>query len=166
MINEGLEFITTALNGYLRTTFRDSEDKAVLSSLVNADGTVVANIENKIVVCLVNIDQGSNTTNVGFSKTAQADKQSLNMSLEVLFAANFSAGNYAESLKFISTTLSFFQSNLVFQKTNYPNMPQNIDKLELELINLSPEDTNYIWSTLGVKYMPSLMYKVKLMAAN
>jgi hypothetical protein len=164
MINEGLEFITVTLNNYLKTLFQLVEDRVVLSNLVNADGSLPHTINDKIVVCLLNIDQGSNTKNVGFSKTAQTDKQSLNMSLEVLFAANFT--DYNESLKFISTTLSFFQNNLVFQKTNYPNFPKNADKLDLELINLSPEDTNYIWSTLGAKYMPSLMYKIKLTAAN
>jgi hypothetical protein len=164
MINEGLEFIATTLNSYLKTTFQFTEDKVVVSNLVNADGSLPIVINDKIVICLVNIDQGNNTTNVGFSKTTPIDKQSLNMSLEVLFAANFI--NYNESLKFISATLSFFQNNLIFQKTNYSSLPKHIDKLELELINLSPEDTNYIWNTLGVKYMPSLIYKIKIVAVS
>ena len=164
MINEGLEFIATTLNNYLKTTLQLSEDKAIVSNLINADGSVPIDINDKMVICLVNIDQGSNTANVGFSKTTQTDKQSLNMSLEILFAANFN--NYSESLKLISVLLSFFQSNPVFQKNNYPNLPKNVDRLELELINLSPEDTNYIWSTLGAKYRPSLIYKIKVVAVN
>src|ERR1700751_3666890 len=153
MINGGLEFIAATLNNYLRTTFQLVEDKVTVSNLINPDGSAPISINDKLVMCLVNIDHGSNTANVGFSKTTQANKQSLNMNLEVLFAANFNGINYAEALKFISTALSFFQNNTVFQKTNYPNLPENIDKLELELINLSPEDTNYIWNTLGAKYM-------------
>src|SRR6185312_12129345 len=127
MINEVLEFIAVELNNYFKATFQITEDKVVVSNLVNSDGSVPISINDKTVMCLVNIDQGSNTANVGFSKTAQADKQSLNMNLEVLFAAYFSPSNYVESLKFISTTLSFFQSNTIFQKANYPNMPKSID---------------------------------------
>lgn len=159
MVNESLRFITETLNSYLKTHLSLNEDKAVLSNLINIDGTIPINIADKLVVCLLNIDQEVGTSNVGFSKTVAASATS-NLSLEVLFAANFS--NYSEQLKFISIVLSYFQQNTVFGRQNYPTITEGINKIELELTNLNPEDTNFVWNTLGAKYMPSLIYKIKV----
>lgn len=163
MINESLQFITTELHNYLQNIFPSNEPLVIVSNLINADSTVPININNKLVVCLLNIDQEVSATNVGFSKTTQTGGSS-NINLEIVLAANFS--NYTESLKMIDAALSFFQNNNVFHHQNFPTLPQNVTRLSLELINLSPEDANFVWNTLGVKYMPSLIYKIKVEAAD
>ena len=168
MINETLEFISIALNNHFKSIFQVTEDKTIVSNIINSDGTVPIAISDKLVVCLVNIEQETSIANLGFThntgQTFQIRNQPLNINLYILFAANFN--NYNESLKFISSTISFFQGNYVFLKKNYPNMAENIDKLVFELLKTDYQSTNYLWNSLGAKYVPSMIYKVRMLSID
>ena len=41
-----------------------------------------------------------------------------------------------------------------------------LEKLSLELLNLSIHEVNNVWSILGAKYMPSIVYKVRMLAVQ
>jgi hypothetical protein len=165
MINESLEFISVELNNYFKSTFQVTEDKAIVSNMINPDGSVPIHINDKLVICLVNIEQETSIANLGFTHNTGQDfqvrNQPLNINLYVLFAANFN--NYSESLKFISSTISFFQGTYVFLRKNYPNMGENTDKLVFELLKTDYQSTNYLWNSLGAKYVPSMIYKVRML---
>ncbi|HEY1040794.1 MAG TPA: DUF4255 domain-containing protein [Bacteroidia bacterium] len=168
MINEALEFISTLLNNHFKSVFQVTEDKAIVSNIVNADGSVPIAINDKMVICLVNIEQETSIANLGFTHNTgqafQVRNQPLNLNLYVLFAANFN--NYNESLKFISSTISFFQGTYVFLKKNYPNMGENTDKLVFEILKTDYQSTNYLWNSLGAKYTPSMIYKVRMLTVD
>ena len=57
MIYEALSCLTDEINEYFRNKLRINEDKAVLSGIVNQDGTIAIQGENKIVITLVNIEK-------------------------------------------------------------------------------------------------------------
>lgn len=82
----------------------------------------------------------------------------------VMFAGNFSGNNYMESLKFISNTISFFQRHPVFDHDNTPDLDPRIDKLVLDIQNLTIADLGNLWGILSGRYLPSILYKVRLAA--
>lgn len=168
MINTTLNFLANNLNAYLKSNFQIDEDLAIVSNLINADGSVPNAINNKIVICLTNIEQENSLSNLGYYNTnnnpIELNKQPININLYILIAANFS--NYNESLKFISTIFNFFHENNVFFATKYPELDSTIDKLVLELFKTDVNTNNKIWNAIGAKYSPSLNYKARLLAAQ
>jgi hypothetical protein len=168
MINEALEFISTELNNHFKSTFQINENKVIVSNLVNPDGTVPLAVSDMLVICLVNIEQETSIANLGFThntgKSMQIRNQPLHLNLYVLFASYFN--NYNESLKFISSAISFFQANYVFLKSNYSNMGSSIDKLVFELLKTDYQNINYLWGSLGAKYVPSMIYKMRMLTID
>ena len=86
------------------------------------------------------------------------------VNLHLMFMANFSAKNYSDGLAAISYVISFFQQNPWFNQANAPDLGPEIDKISLEMANLDPVDINYVMSTLGTKYLPSVFYKLRLLS--
>ncbi len=168
MINEALEFIASELNVYFRKIFQVSEDKVIVSNLVNAEGNTPIAINDKLVICLANIEQETSVANLGFVRKTndgfQVRNQPLNISLYVLFAAHFN--NYNESLKFISATISFFQFNYVFLSKDYPALEDLADKLVFELLKTDYQNAHYLWNALGARYMPSMIYKLRMLTID
>jgi hypothetical protein len=168
MINEALEFITGELNNHFKNAFKVPDDKAIVSNLVDASGHAPLAIHDKLVICLANIEQETSIANLGFThntgQSYQVRNQPLNINLYVLFAANFN--NYNESLKFISSTIAFFQSNYVFLRSNYSSMGEGIDKLVFELLKTDYENAHYLWNAIGAKYLPSMIYKMRMLTIN
>jgi len=78
--------------------------------------------------------------------------------------ANFTGNSYPEALKFLSSTISFFQKNYVIDHQTAPEMDSRIEKLILDIENLSIQDLSNLWGALGGKYLPSIMYRVRMVA--
>jgi hypothetical protein len=49
----------------------------------------------------------------------------------------------------------------VFTPGSYPNLDIRIQKLITDLYTVNFEQLNQIWSILGGKYLPSVLYKVR-----
>jgi hypothetical protein len=46
---------------------------------------------------------------------------------------------------------------------NTPSLDKRIDKLMFEMESLGTERLNNVWATLGAKYMPSVIYKMRML---
>lgn len=165
MIYEALSCITEEINEFFRSKLRINEEKIVLSGIVNQDGSVAIQGENKVLVTLVNLEKepagktGSASTGRAFSSGSTP----LNVNLYILFSAYFTATNYAEALRFLSFVIAFLQDKSTFTQSNTPRLDESIDKLTFEMESVSSEKLNNLWSTLGGKYMPSVLYKVRML---
>ena len=169
MIYEALSCLVDEINEYFRIRLKVSEDKVSLSAIVNQDGTIAIQGENKILLTLTNIEKETiGRNNSAFSGSPLSTNKSpiLTVNLYVLFSAYFSNGNYPESLRFISFIIAFFQQKNVFTHVNTPRLDPEIDKLIFEMASISPEQLNNIWGSLGAKYMPSVIYKVRMLTYN
>lgn len=170
MINTVLELVTTSLNRYLKTRLEFSEHLVVLSSLVEPDGTMVPETNNKLVISLVSIerDTSANTPPVvntkGEGRAAAKVRPGIRLNLYIMVAANFSAGNYNEGLKILSHAIGFFQKHPVFTRHNIADMDPMIGKLIFSIENLSVKDLSSLWSVISNKYVPSVLYKVQVLA--
>lgn len=170
MIHNILPVIASELNDYLKSRFNAVEDKVILSNIVDQDGGVAVEGNNKIVITLINIAEettlkaNSNQQLMGSSYVDFAPSISVNLTLMV--SAYFSPKNYVESLRFISGVIYFFQSKPLFTSQNTPGLSQNIEKLHFDMLSLSPQELMNLFSMMGAKYIPSVVYKMKMLTFN
>ncbi len=143
------------------------DDWVVLSNIVNPDGSSAERTTDKIVMTLAGIEH--DTTVATWSRTVPAGSNqygvvtpAVNVNLLVFFYANFYSNNYETGLRMISGTISFFQQNPWFTHASLVGLDPAIDKLAMELNNLDTTATNYLVGMLGAKYLPAVLYKLRL----
>ncbi len=166
MIFEALSCVTEDVNEHLRNKLRISENKVILSGIANQDGSLAMKDENKLIATLVNIenDTTGQSNRVGSaSKTLAHVAPDININLYVLFSAYFSSNNYPESLRFLSFLIAYFHNKSVFNRSNTPGLDDRIEKLIFKMENLKVEGLSNMWTMLGAKYMPSVMYKMRML---
>ena len=165
MIYEALTCITEEINEFFRSKLRINEEKIALSAIVNQDGSVAIQGENKVLVTLVNIEKEPTVKGNGSngSRTLSNTSTPVSINLYVLFSCYFSNANYPEALRFLSFVIAFLQDKSVFSQSNTPRLDDSIEKLTFELESIGSEKLNNIWTTLGAKYMPSVVYKVRML---
>jgi hypothetical protein len=91
----------------------------------------------------------------------------IKLNFYLLAAANpgTNAGSYDTALKRLSGVITYFQGTSFFDKTDYPALDP-IEYLVVDLYSLSFEQQNQLWASLGGKYMPSVIYKVRLVVID
>jgi len=169
MIDAALGQIASQLNQALRRRFQIAEDLVVLSNILEQDGNIAAHIADKLVVSLVNIEKETVNMRPPQQSTgarALVMRPPICLNLSVLFAANFSSANYPEALKFISSSIGFFQARPVIDQQNTPDLDARIEKVTLEIQNLSIMELSNLWGILSGKYMPSILYKVRMLTID
>lgn len=167
MINAAISHLANQLNQFLKRSFGLAEDIVTVSNIVEPDGSVAPNVNNKLVMMLANIERDTvpfrqSTHNGNGESRSAISAPPIYLNLYVMVAANFSGNNYPEALKLISNTISFFQRQPVFDQHSTPDLDQRIEKLVLELENLKIQDLNNVWGLLSGKYLPSVLYKVRM----
>jgi len=154
MIDTTLSFLAGELNGFLGTIFPASEPRAVLSGLVNADGSPPPGIENRIVISFANLER----------ETAVAAGGIQNLDIFFLLSSSF-RGNYAEALRFLSVSIDFFHSTPVFIPQNSAGFPEGVERLVIEMVNLNIRDVHDLWSGMGCRYLPSAFFRARVITS-
>jgi len=160
MIHKVLSEIINELNAFLKRAVSSTEDRIVLSALVDQSGSIAFSGENKIVCMLTAIEQERSNLNK-FPTSPVMKNPPIYLNLYLLFSAYF-PGNYDESLKFISLVISFFQGKQLFTPQNTPGLPAEVDKISVEFNNLDQHAQNQLWSAIGAKMMPSISMKLRM----
>jgi len=168
LIRTVLELIRHKLNDYFRNADPREEEWVILSNIVDHEGRPFEAAKDKIVVFLANIKH--DTVISTYTATARTATSAyaivpapLYIDLYLLFFANFYDDNYRQGLAMISRTISFFQQNPWFNADNMPNLPRAVDKLTMEITNLDLLEVNYLMGMIGVKYLPSVFYKLRML---
>jgi len=159
MIYSVLNTIGEKLDFYLKNRFSLGEDKVILSNIVNQDGSLAITESDKVVLTLVNIQEETVSSR---THSMTNINRPINLNLYVMCSAYFIDNNYPEALKFLSAVISFFQANCVFTHNNTPDLDINIEKLTFEIVNQDLQAQSHLWGTLGGKYLPSVLYKVRM----
>ncbi|MCC2545357.1 DUF4255 domain-containing protein [Hymenobacter sp. BT175] len=168
MIQQALQALVDELNAHFRVVFdlNESQGRAMLSAFVGPDGTVLTDTLNKLCVTLINIEPESTVRNAPAGRTTTEGEfgrlnPALRLNLKVLLAANFS--DYTEALKFLSGTLALFQRKNLLTAQNTPTLDRRVDRLILEMESTTAQEWSFLWGMLGSKYVPSVVYKVRLL---
>ncbi len=169
MIDQAMDFICKQVNAYLCVKLNIT-DGSTLIQLANiswndseSTGGNGADKSNAFI-SLVNIEEDriskspQNYVRSGSNVIYKNPKIFLNLYL--LFSVNLTS--YSESLKRLSYIIQFFQYQNVFNQQTNPSIPAGIDELILDLVTLSYQDLNNLWGIMGSKYLPSAMYKLRL----
>jgi hypothetical protein len=162
MIHNVMSVIAQQLNEFMRNELNLSEDVVVVNSLVDLKGDPNMQIENKVCLFLQRIEEEKVAKSGGFQSNPGMAPP-VRVSLHIVFAANFPDPNYREALRFISLVLEFFQGHGTFDRSNTPSLPPGLDKLTFDLSDLDFQEMNNLWSLIGAKYIPSLVYKVRML---
>ncbi|RZV54530.1 MAG: DUF4255 domain-containing protein [Flavobacteriaceae bacterium] len=168
MISKALSFIEEVTNNYLTGIHGPStENYAILGNiakLVEGGDTTEAEDGSGIIISLVNIEEDriSKNPNGIYREGGNVVRRnpSILLNLYVLFSANVST--YSVGLSRISNVIECFQNENFFMKTEHSLPDPELVKLQLELYTMNFEQVNHLWSTMGGKYLPSVLYKLKM----
>lgn len=167
MIAKALTFVSDFLNHQIKMSYGIDENRVVISSLINPDGTITENVENKIVISVINLEHETTVKSLnnyvsGDSNNYGKVSPPVYLNLYLLISANYDSGNYIEALKMLSRVISIFQANTYFTQQKNPEMQSPLEKLTFEIFNLPINELSHIWSGIGAKYVPSIVYKVRM----
>lgn len=164
MLQTALLFIKQKLDEYLLNSFELEESVTVLNHLVAQDGSSPAKNNNKMVLTLINLDY--DTTKPFYGATHQGKNNQVirsnpgNMfNIDLLFTACFD--DYEEALKFLNATIAYYQNHMVINRAQAPDLPEGMRALTFEIANSTYFETHNLWSAMGAKYQPSIIYKVR-----
>src|SRR4051794_7121901 len=167
MIDKTLTFLVGELNGFLATAFPANEPHAVLSNLAAPDGSAPREIENKMVVTLANIEREtialSRPSSTAPSGSPLQVSPPLNLNLYFLLSASFPSDG-AQALRFLSASLGYLQAKPVFTPQTSSAFPRGLQRLTVEMVNLSLTELQHVWAIAGAKYLPSAFYKARMVA--
>ena len=153
MIRKILTYYAERLDEYLGRFHRRPEGLATVGLIGNA----TEESPNKMVVSLLNVER---ETAGGISAPVQRTPEGyvrtqppLLLNLNVMLAAVFDERQYAESLSVLSDTLRFIQSVPKFEV-------EGVD-YTIEIVSVTTQDLNNVWTLLGGQYYPSVVCKIR-----
>lgn len=165
MIGQALTFITSVLNHHLVNRFDLDSPIVVLNSLVDSTGSLPQKNQNKVVLTLINLEHETSKQFYGNHQATRTAKQvsdvfpAVRFNLDILLTASFDV--YEESLKFLTETIAFFQAHPSLTEQLFPTMPAGLAMLNFEIENSPYAQTHNLWTSMGAKYQPSVIYKIR-----
>lgn len=173
MIDQALDFVRIQLDNYLRMKL-DPQTSTPFIQLANIawnDSETAAGSAgdgSDAFISLINIEEdriSKPQENFVRSKGSIIYKNpKIFLNLYLLFGVNLS--DYTESLKRLSYIIQFFQYRNVFTPLTSPTLPTGIEELIFDLETLTFQDLNNLWGIMGSKYLPSVIYKMRLITIS
>ncbi len=168
MVDVVLSVLKDKLNEYFKNVVGTTESN-LIEFISTTSNDPVSFTNDKITPFLINIsedrkfrnaDQYSGIIRDGIRTQANPE---IRIELLILFVSKFS--KYDQALKFLSHVIKFFQVNRIFNPLNSPQLSDEcIEKLVVELISLPLEEQNQVWHSLNTSYLPSVLYRVRLLS--
>lgn len=153
MIQKILTYYATRLDEYLQKEHRQPEGVSEVGFIGNSSEEKPC----KLIVSLLSVErETAGGINPPVQKTANGYTRMsppLLMNLNLMLAAMYDEKRYAESLSVLSDTLKYLQSTPCFEFEG--------QSYTVEIVTLSTQDINNVWTTLGGQYYPSVMCKLR-----
>lgn len=179
MIDNALKIIANEVNKYVVRKLDPDRDptstKRVATGNVtkvqepDASGTRSEALSAPGILSLVNVEEErlakSSNNFVRVNDKVEYKNPKIFLNLYCLFSVNHTS--YDTSLQYLSLIMQFFQyRNFINHKNTPPDnglsLDQKIDRLIFDMISMNFEQVNHLWATLGGKYLPSVLYKVRM----
>ena len=125
-------------------------------------------LHNKIILTLLKVEEETSLKNSGiYNKisSSQIERHQPAVYLNLYLLVAVTKKNYSESLQLLSDTITFFQHNKVFtgEVSDSPAGEKASFRITVELHDTNFQDVFDMWSNLGSKQFPSIIYKVRLL---
>ncbi len=150
-----LEVVRREANQFLRNETQRGDDWVVLSSALDPDGGANPEALNKIVMTVTNINREHGNSSVPGDQ--------LDVMVELGFIANFAAAQYKSGLEAISLLIACLHQHPLFTRQDTLDLPEEVEKVSLEMLNHNVADLNHIFGMMGLKYQPSVFYRLRLL---
>ncbi|MCB9018555.1 MAG: Pvc16 family protein [Paludibacteraceae bacterium] len=153
MIGRVLLRFTQHLQDYLCHSFPIPEGCAEVGFVGNSSEAK----PNKVIVSLLSLERdamaGSASSSIKKGGSFLCAAPVLGMNMNVILAAVFDEKRYVESLSMLSASLLFLQSHSSFSLDGVT--------YTIEIVTLSSQELNNVWSALGGQYYPSVVCKIR-----
>jgi hypothetical protein len=172
MIHPVLRFLAEQLNAYIDQVKTPGDGVeapyAILQNISRLDEEALKTT-NKVLLTLANLSEEATMKNLpGYivprDDSVEYRNSPVNLNLYLLFTVCMS--NYEHAMIYLTHTITFFQGKNTFNRQNsvtaVDGLPDDFHII-LDLYSLSFEQANYLWSTLGGKQHPFVLYKVRLL---
>ncbi len=184
MLLSPLQHLAAALDFHLRCRLALSEAVVVAAPPRELDGGVPAGIGNKLIVFLADISIEPQRKAL---PSALRQPQGGSAEFLMVCAASFVAANYADGIKLLTVAMDFLEQNPVFTQDAPPGVatpvlpvaetqplhqgkPPQLDpgiaRVSVEPAALSLSESQALWSLHGGSYLPSMVYRVRVTAAE
>ncbi|MBN1340830.1 MAG: DUF4255 domain-containing protein [Bacteroidales bacterium] len=172
MIFQILELLTGQLNSYYtgleKPSGLDNIPTAILKNISLLDDEALQSTNN-IILTLVNISEESTMKNnpahaIRNNQMVEYNNPTVNLNLYVLFSLCMT--NYDHALIYLSHTINYFQGMYTFNRQNSVSTEDGLPDdfyVIMDLHSLTFEQTNFLWSTLGGKQHPFVLYRLRLL---
>ena len=174
MIHLTLDFLCREINNYLvmKLDLAPGSNAIVLYNVsqLNSDSGNATNGDSNAAafLTLVNMEEDriskSNDNFIRKDRNIIYQNPEVHLNLFLLFSVQLPS--YTEALKRLSFIIQFFQQQNVFTPLTSPAIPTGVEQLILDLYTLSFSDVNNLWGVLGSKYLPSVMYKMRMITIS
>lgn len=167
--------LENALNDLQPLPDSGDHDAVVISNIAFLESTLTVNpaLDNKIVITLVKIEEEfamkNRPTNRRNPVTNNIEYVNPPVFLNLYILITPNTSDYGVTLTFLSRVISYFQYQRVFTENNAAIPSEDGDILPIRHFNFnlsmeSPtiEQLNHLWSILGGKLLPSVLYKLQL----
>lgn len=164
--------LDNALNSLQAVPADGALDAVVVSNIAFVESPTsgrTPSLANKVVLTLVKIEEEYSLKNRPahrrnpVSGTLEYVNPPVFLNLYVLMTANMD--DYGSALTYLSRMIGYFQHQRVFNETNAtlpPGSPIQHFEFHLSLESPSLEQLNHLWSILGGKHLPGVLYKIQL----
>ncbi len=161
MTFNAVQFLSEILNDFFKQKLGLNESLVLVNRIVNADGSMPQVNINKVVVTLHNIEEDVSFQRINQKVNFANEVVRHLYSVYVLVISNFE--DYKESLKNLDTVIDFFNNNPVLSVSTNTNFPVELTRISVETFNINLDQISNLWSSIGAKQQPFILYKVRLM---
>lgn len=165
MIYHAVKLLAQQLNNYLATTDGNqaiSDDFTQLRNVAHLSNEEIISLNN-VLITLVNVTEETTAKNHPGNVRSIGAISPRHLSMYVLFSSCI-YNSYEQSLKNLSHLIAFFEKNSVFSPQTQPNLDNAVGNFKLMVDSYSPsfEVSNNMWTTMGGKQFPHMLYRVRL----
>lgn len=168
-----LDQVLSAVVGLINDHIGNTEPEVLLGNLSLLDSSpqgTESNISDRVVASVINIQEESSLRNNPANKQIfdnmglpRGVSRNPGIYLNVFLLIGANKDQYSIGLQRISQVISFFQAHSIFTETDIPGLSNfGLDKILFELHSTSFEELNQLWGIMGGKYIPSVVYKMRL----
>jgi len=153
--------------------------KELLLNGINADLGNISEIVNDpnnngvnadVIISLINIEENRLSSDqhnyIRKDGGIIMKNPAVHLYLTILITSVRRAGAYGMSLQDLQNVIGVFQKKFVFDHINTPLLNANIEKLILDMVSLNLQQLHEIWSVLGGRYFPSVVYRIRMVTID
>ncbi|MEY4764495.1 MAG: hypothetical protein RI907_1168 [Pseudomonadota bacterium] len=166
MIDQALKFLADAANGYMSRRLGLSLGKLSVGPLVDLGTGALALEVDSTRLALFQIEEERVLREQMPLRQVVAGREvtlppPIKVNLIVVVTGRFQS--YDEGLRRLACLLTFFQANPVFTPGDHPAMPTGVERLSVELLSYGPDQLNQLWTCIGTKHMPAMVYRIRML---